>query len=53
MATVTVSFKQTTKDMKLYTAVNSLEEKSVFIKDAIEFYIKHLEEKERKNVLGR
>lgn len=52
MSTVTVSFKQTSRDMKLYTTVNSLEEKSVFIKDAIEFYLKHLE-KEKENVLVR
>ncbi|MCD2349015.1 MULTISPECIES: hypothetical protein [Clostridium] len=37
-----VSFKQTTRDMKLYTYVEGLEEKSDFVKDAIEFYIKHL-----------
>lgn len=52
MPTITVSFKQTTKDIKLFTTVNSLEEKSVFIKDAIEFYLKHLE-KEKENVLVR
>lgn len=47
-----VSFKQTTRDMKLYTTVDSLEEKSDFVKDAIEFYLKHLE-KEKENVLVR
>jgi len=36
---VEVSFKKTSRDMKLFTYVNSLEEKSDFVKDAIEFYI--------------
>ena len=38
---VTVSFKKTTRDLKLYTYVKGLEEKSDFIKDAIEFYLKN------------
>lgn len=40
---VEVSFKQTTRDMKLYTEVISKEEKSGFIKDALEHYIKYLQ----------
>lgn len=48
MPKINVSFKQTSKDMRLYTIVNSMEEKSDFIKDAIEFYIKYLE-KEQNN----
>lgn len=40
---VDVSFKKTTKDVKLYTTVMSQEEKSEFVKRALEFYIKHLE----------
>jgi len=40
MTRITVSFKQTTRDMKLYTMVKNLEEQSDFIKDAIEFYLK-------------
>lgn len=40
---ITVSFKNTTKDMKLFTKVNAQEEKSDFIKKALDYYIKHLE----------
>jgi len=40
---ITVSFKQTTRDMKLYTMVKNLEEQSDFIKNAIENYIKFIE----------
>lgn len=40
MTRITVSFKQTTRDMKLFTIVKNLEEQSDFIKDAIEFYLK-------------
>lgn len=43
MLRITVSFKQTSRDLKLYTTVNSLEEKSDFIKDALEHYLKYLE----------
>jgi len=43
MPKIEVSFKQKSKDMKLYTAVIAEEEKSDFVKKAIEFYIKHLE----------
>lgn len=42
MTKVTVSFKKTTRDMKLYLRVSSEEEKSEFVKDALEFYIGHL-----------
>ncbi|MBX4259712.1 hypothetical protein KTC96_24620 (plasmid) [Clostridium estertheticum] len=44
MLRITVSFKQTSRDVKLCTSVKSMEEQSDFIKDAIEFYLKHLEE---------
>lgn len=40
---IPVSFKKTTKDVKIYTYVSALEEMSDFVKDALEFYIKHLE----------
>ncbi len=40
---ITVSFKNTTRDMKLFTKVNVQEEKSDFIKKALEYYIKHLD----------
>lgn len=43
MRKITISFKNTTKDVKLFIYVNKQEEKSQFIKDAIEFYIEHLE----------
>ena len=43
MTRITVSFKQTTRDMKLYTLVKNMEEQSDFIKDAIEFYLKEKE----------
>lgn len=41
---VTVSFKNTTKDNKLFDIVNNQEEKSDFIKKAILFYINFEEE---------
>lgn len=44
---INVSFKQTTRDMKLYTIANGKEEKSEFIKDAIEYYAEFLEEKDK------
>lgn len=40
---IDISFKKTTRDTKLYTYVLAQEEKSDFVKKAIEFYIKHLE----------
>jgi len=43
MPKVDVSFKQTSKDMKLFSAVIAEEEKSDFVKRAIEFYIKYLD----------
>lgn len=43
MSRIVVSFKKTTRDIKIFTYVDALEEKSDFIKDALEFYIKHLE----------
>lgn len=36
-----MSFKKTTRDMKLYTEVKSHEEKSEYVKDAIEFFMKY------------
>ena len=38
MPTLPVSFKKTSRDMKLYLAVMSKEERSDFVKKAIEFY---------------
>ena len=43
MARITVSFKNVSRDMKLFTEVKNMEEQSDFIKDAIEFYLKYLE----------
>ena len=43
MPKIDVSFKQKARDMKLFTYVDVLDEKSDFVKDAIEFYIRHLE----------
>lgn len=45
---ITISFKQTTKDMRLYTYIKSQEEYSEFVKAAIEFYIKHLNREVKK-----
>jgi hypothetical protein len=47
---ITVSFKNTTKDMRLYVIANSHEEKSDFVKRALDYYIKHLEKGEIKDV---
>ena len=43
---VQVSYKNTTKEMKQYLKVKSMEEQSQFVKDAIAFYLNYLE-KER------
>ena len=48
MRKITISFKNTTKDIKLFIYVNKQEEKSQFIKDAIEYYINHLEKNQNK-----
>ena len=42
---ICISFKETTRDIILYNAVQSKEkyEKSEFVKDCIEFYLKSLE----------
>ena len=45
---ITVSFKNTTKDIKLYTTVKAMEEQSEFIKVAIEYYLNHFK-KEKEN----
>lgn len=41
MPKIDVSFKQTSRDMKLYTNVMALEEKSEYMKNALEFYEKY------------
>ncbi|MPM74806.1 hypothetical protein SDC9_121795 [bioreactor metagenome] len=41
MPKIDVSFKQTSRDMKLYTKVMALEEKSEYMKNALEFYEKY------------
>lgn len=41
MLKVDVSFKKTTRDMKLYKIVTDKEEKSDFVKDAIEYFVTH------------
>jgi hypothetical protein len=43
MPKLDISFKQTSKDMKLFAKVISEEEKSDFVKKALEFYIRYLE----------
>ncbi|WP_167332701.1 hypothetical protein [Clostridium haemolyticum] len=48
MPKIPVSFKQTTRDMNLYLEVQGQEEKSNFIKNAIEYYIKYLK-KQKEN----
>jgi hypothetical protein len=44
---VEVSFKKTTRDMKLYLEVTGKEEKSDFVKDAIEYYLEFLRIKQK------
>jgi len=43
MPKIDVSFKKKARDMKLFTYVNVLDEKSDFVKDALEFYIRYLD----------
>lgn len=43
MPRIPISFKNTSKDLKLYTYVKGLEEQSEFVKKAIEYYIKYLD----------
>jgi len=43
MTRITVSFKKTIRDLKLFKEVKNMEEQSDFIKDAIEFYLKNKE----------
>ena len=43
MPKLDISFKSKSKDMKLYLAVMAEEEKSDFVKKAIEFYLKYSE----------
>lgn len=47
---ITVSFKNTTRDMKLFITANNQEEKSDFIKKALDHYIKYLEKGELEDV---
>lgn len=47
---IPLSFKDTTRDMKLYIAVMAAEEHSAFIKDAIEFYITYKDKLKEVNV---
>lgn len=42
MPVIPVSFKQTTKDMKLYASVKAHEEQSEFVKKAIAYYLEYL-----------
>lgn len=49
MPKIDVSFKKTTRDMKIYTMVVAKEEKSDFIKDALEWYIQYLENNKKKS----
>lgn len=44
MVRITVSFKNTTRDLRLFKEVDNKEktEKSEFVKDAIEFYVEYL-----------
>ncbi|HEY5563915.1 MAG TPA: hypothetical protein VIK72_19540 [Clostridiaceae bacterium] len=42
MSKIVVSFKNTTKDQKIYAAIYAMEEKSAFIKEACEFYLKYI-----------
>lgn len=51
MPKINVSFKQTSRDLKLFKVVDSKEknEKSEFVKDAIEFYIRYLEQRDETN----
>ncbi len=47
MNKVTISFKNTTRDIKILMYVKSQEEKSQFIKDALEYYIDYLEDDDK------
>ncbi|MDB1924047.1 hypothetical protein PMY56_13700 [Clostridium tertium] len=42
---ITISFKETTKDIELYSYLVSLEDKSTEIKDLIRKALKNMEEK--------
>lgn len=43
MLRITLSFKKTLRDIKLFNIVDGKEEKSDYIKDCIEFYEKQLD----------
>lgn len=45
---VNILFKQTSRDMKLYTTVKGQGEQSEFVKRALEFHIKYLENRFKK-----
>lgn len=50
---IEVSFKNTSRDIKLFLIAKNKEEISGFIKDAIEYYINHLEKGIDKDVCSR
>lgn len=49
---LTISFKETTKDMKLYSIISSMEDKSCFIKEAIRKALIDEENKNKENERG-
>lgn len=50
---IDVSFKRTQRDLRLFLAVNSMEEKSDFVKDAIEHYLEFLENNEKNKLFPK
>lgn len=50
--TITISFKETAKDMKLFTFVDSLDDKSGWVKDAISAALIKEERRNNKNNRG-
>lgn len=49
MPKIDVSFKKTTRDMHLYMNVMDQEEKSEFVKKAIEHYLEYLKSQNKVN----
>lgn len=47
MPKIPISFKNKSRDMKLYTTVKAQEEQSEFVKNAIAHYIEYLRIEER------
>ena len=39
MRKITISFKNTTKDVKIWLEIDKQEEKSQFVKDCIQYYL--------------